>query len=714
MPQRNPLQSRRCVAAMLVALCVLASSAVQASAAAPLTQGFEDGEAAGWTRTGMWHVQAEPQTVRVVPEIRDRLVTLPDDGWLPAAPQGNHVAWFGEEVTGTYCGSDFADGTVKQTPQNGCTSTETAPTAGALTSPPFSLAGQSSAYVVFRGWWEIEAVNADIADLMQVQYSVDGGSNWVPAGMLNPLDPSWGGRHQSYTDGGARTSGSWQVYGASLAGAANRADVRIRFVFDTVDKRRNGFRGLLLDGIGVVDGLGQTITDPGAGPFTDAPVEISVGQPELVQNPSGDWSVDFPIEGSHPANHPVRVDWTVTGTSGNPHGTGTATLPPGQTRTEVSVPVSGSDAPYGVTLANPVGGVLNPAGSSAVTPGGSLPVVRLADADAAPGTGADIAVQIAADLAPQSTRTVTVDYSATGVDGVVASTGTLSFPPGSTSQSASVSVPGEHAPYTVTLSNPRNALLDAAARSVATSPLAGITGLAAGGGTLTSGGVPTTLTTAGLDPGSQLVLGVRATGGDQRPQIGETFALTYVSGVVRYKRPKGSYVRLQSGSVLLPMGTVVDATNGHARVTVETVDSGALSEGEFWDGKFGVFQGKRPPAVAELRMAGGDFGTCASGSRKKARRSARKVVRQLWANAKGKFRTKGRFASATVRGTRWLTEDLCLATRVTVEEGVVSVYDSRRKTTTSVGAGDSLTVTALQTARYKKRRGIHGPKLSRR
>jgi hypothetical protein len=657
-----------------------------------LTQGFEDGAAAGWTQTGMWHVQADPQTVTVVPAIRDNLVTLADGGSLPAAPEGNHVAWFGEESTGTYCGSDFA--TVKQTPQDGCTST--APHTGALTSPPFSLAGESSAYVVFRGWWEIEAVNADIADLMQVQYSVDGGSTWVPVGLLNPIDPSWGGRHQSYTDGGARTSGSWQVYGASLAGAADRADVRIRFVFDTVDTKRNGFRGLLLDGIGVVNGLGQTITDPGAGPFTDAPVAISVGQPELVQNPSGDWSVDFPIHGSHPTNHPVSVDWTVTGNSGNPHGAGTATLPPGQIHTQVSVPVSGSDAPYGVALANPAGGVLSPTAGSAVTPGGSLSVVSLADADASAGAGMDIAVAITANLAPESTRTVTVDYTATGVDGVVAATGTLSFAPSATTQSATVSLAADHAPYTVSLSNPRNALLSATARALSTDPMVGVTGLAV------------------LDPGSQLVLGVRAAGGDKRPQVGETFALTYVSGVVRYKRPNGSYVRLPSGSVLLPMGTVVDATNGHARVTVESVDGGSLSEGEFWAGKFGVFQGKQPPAVAELRLAGGDFGSCVSGSRKKARRSATKVVRELWANAKGKFRTKGRFASATVRGTKWLTEDLCMATRVTVQEGVVSVYDSRRKTTTPVGAGNSITVKALQSARYKKRRGFHPPKLSRR
>jgi hypothetical protein len=47
-----------------------------------------------------------------------------------------------------------------------------------------------------------------------------------------------------------------------------------------------------------------------------------------------------------------------------------------------------------------------------------------------------------------------------------------------------------------------------------------------------------------------------------------------------------------------------------------------------------------------------------------------------------------------------------------VAEGVVAVRDFRRRKTTAVRAGDSLTVGALQSARFKKRRGLHPPKLS--
>src|SRR3954468_23533911 len=115
-PQRRRALIRAAGALAAFSLLLVTS----ARADAPLTQGFEDG-APAWTTTGMWHVQSNPETVAVVPAIAQRLVLLPDDGRLPAAFQGARVAWFGEAETGTYCGADFT--TIKQTPQNGCTST---------------------------------------------------------------------------------------------------------------------------------------------------------------------------------------------------------------------------------------------------------------------------------------------------------------------------------------------------------------------------------------------------------------------------------------------------------------------------------------------------------------------------------------------------------------------------------------------------------------
>jgi len=51
------------------------------------------------------------------------------------------------------------------------------------------------------------------------------------------------------------------------------------------------------------------------------------------------------------------------------------------------------------------------------------------------------------------------------------------------------------------------------------------------------------------------------------------------------------------------------------------------------------------------------------------------VIRHLWGDAKGAFRTKGRYASATIRGTKWLTADLCDGTLIRVAKGSVTVRD---------------------------------------
>ena len=50
-------------------------------------------------------------------------------------------------------------------------------------------------------------------------------------------------------------------------------------------------------------------------------------------------------------------------------------------------------------------------------------------------------------------------------------------------------------------------------------------------------------------------------------------------------------------------------------------------------------------------------------------------VRHLWGNGSGLFRTKGRYASATIRGTKWLTDDRCDGTLVRVAKGAVTVRD---------------------------------------
>ena len=65
-------------------------------------------------------------------------------------------------------------------------------------------------------------------------------------------------------------------------------------------------------------------------------------------------------------------------------------------------------------------------------------------------------------------------------------------------------------------------------------------------------------------------------------------------------------------------------------------------------------------------------------------------VRRLWgSDSGGRFRTHGRHSHATVRGTRWLTEDRCDGTLTRVTEGAVVVRDLARRRRVLVRAGHS-------------------------
>ena len=83
--------------------------------------------------------------------------------------------------------------------------------------------------------------------------------------------------------------------------------------------------------------------------------------------------------------------------------------------------------------------------------------------------------------------------------------------------------------------------------------------------------------------------------------------------------------------------------------------------------------------MTELALAGGDFSGLPA---KKGRRRGKVVAsgatrtRRLWGRDRGgRFRTRGRHGSATVRGTRWLTEDRCDGTLFKVTEGAIDVRD---------------------------------------
>ena len=98
--------------------------------------------------------------------------------------------------------------------------------------------------------------------------------------------------------------------------------------------------------------------------------------------------------------------------------------------------------------------------------------------------------------------------------------------------------------------------------------------------------------------------------------------------------------------------------------------------------------------LTDLALTGGNFNLCRKAIRRTASTAASPkpkttLIRQLWGNGKGRFRTTGRYAAATVRGTNWHIEDRCDGTRVSVTTGTVIVRDLRLKRNVTVTAGHS-------------------------
>jgi alpha-tubulin suppressor-like RCC1 family protein len=190
--------------------------------------------------------------------------------------------------------------------------------------------------------------------------------------------------------------------------------------------------------------------------------------------------------------------------------------------------------------------------------------------------------------------------------------------------------------------------------------------------------------------GSHTLALVPAAGGAAPPPVfARSVDVTRVSGVVLVKPPGAASFAPLSGARGIPVGSTLDTSHGVVRLSSATGAAGGVQSGRFGSGVFRVLQSRGGHGLTELRLLDT---TSACGSARRAtvaRRLPKRVLDLLRASGKGSFRTTGRWASATVRGTVWDTADRCDGTLTTVHRGVVSVRDLRRHRTISVRAGHS-------------------------
>ncbi|MEO8690637.1 MAG: PKD domain-containing protein [Solirubrobacteraceae bacterium] len=202
--------------------------------------------------------------------------------------------------------------------------------------------------------------------------------------------------------------------------------------------------------------------------------------------------------------------------------------------------------------------------------------------------------------------------------------------------------------------------------------------------------------------------GCDANDGSARPVAFKTINATVVSGDVFVKLPAGAaraaaaktpkgFVRL-TGAETIPVGSTLDTAHGRVKIRSASDTRRHVQTGQFFRGRFLIRQVRKPRGkakkrstklITELRLTGSSFSracrsTTASVS---AKRRSRKRVRRLFGDGKGSFRTRGRNAAATVRGTRWSVQDRCDGTLVTVQRGRVEVRDLVRHRTVFVRTG---------------------------
>jgi CSLREA domain-containing protein len=205
------------------------------------------------------------------------------------------------------------------------------------------------------------------------------------------------------------------------------------------------------------------------------------------------------------------------------------------------------------------------------------------------------------------------------------------------------------------------------------------------------------------------------------PVLGESGDVTPISGLVLIKLPPGKSFHGLHGRVAgvptkgqgfipltqarqVPVGSQIDALRGTLQLVVASAKKHKTQQVRLSGGLFTLGQNRRGPlkglttfALKENAFKGApSYASCTStsahiASTGPAAQEAKlkpKVLQTLLASEKsGSFRTKGRYAAATVRGTEWITEDRCDGTLTIVKRGVVAVQDFHTRKTIILHAG---------------------------
>jgi len=206
-----------------------------------------------------------------------------------------------------------------------------------------------------------------------------------------------------------------------------------------------------------------------------------------------------------------------------------------------------------------------------------------------------------------------------------------------------------------------------------------------------------------------------------RPVAGKSVVARVISGVVYVQLPRGfasprarpalpGFVPLK-GAAVLPVGSMIDTRKGRIALTsAAALPRNGVTKtqrAQFYSGIFQIKQRRAKKLVTDIVLRKANLArSCRSTASAAAfgfgliqrATSRRRVISRLGVNGKGRYRTRGRNSTATVRGTIWLTEERCDGTLTRVRRGVVRVFDRNTGRSVTLRAGQSYLARAKRAA----------------
>jgi hypothetical protein len=180
------------------------------------------------------------------------------------------------------------------------------------------------------------------------------------------------------------------------------------------------------------------------------------------------------------------------------------------------------------------------------------------------------------------------------------------------------------------------------------------------------------------------------------PQPGVSGNALVTRGRVFIRRPGSNRPEELTDERSIPVGSVVNAEKGEVQLETAADAAGNSQIGKFRGGKFVMQQRPSNRPTTDLNLTGA-LSKC-GGSGRQTSKAARRS-RRLFGSGRGRFRTRGRYASATVRGTDWSVTDTCKSTKVRVTKGSVVVRDLVKRRNIRLTAPKTYTARAKQKRR---------------